>query len=107
MPSKKWTIRKKIQKDIARQRIRILLTLIEEKKVRDASLIRRYSELVRKISMRNKVRIPKEWRWRFCKKCKIFLVPGVNSYFRLSPRGKPHIVMHCYNCGAVTRYPYK
>ncbi len=91
---------------VARERIVWLLTLADVVAPERPDLARRYGELARRISMRARVRIPREWRWRYCRRCKSFLIPGVNATVRIRPRRMPHLVVHCRECGAVTRRPY-
>ena len=98
---------RKKEKDIAKQRIKILLNLADNYMSRDKEVAERYVTLAKKIAMKNNVRIPKKWKYRFCKKCKQLLVPGVNATFRIRKGRSPHIVIRCHNCNAITRYPYK
>ncbi|MDR0309901.1 MAG: ribonuclease P protein component 4 [Candidatus Methanoplasma sp.] len=62
---------------------------------------RRYVSLARSISRKTKAKIPAEFR--YCKKCLIPLVPGINCTVRLT--GKK-IVTGCQNCGGLRRMPY-
>ncbi len=85
---------------IALGRIRTLLQNAEARTTErnDASkkLARRYVGLARKIGMRYKVSIPKELKWRVCKGCGNFLVPGVNCGVRLvSSHGYAAYVCEC------------
>ncbi len=52
---------------LALERIYRLFELVEEEK--NPGRAKRYVELARKISARNKARIPAELKKRFCKKC--------------------------------------
>ncbi len=60
----------------------------------------RYANLARKIQMRYKVRFPRTWKRRMCKKCKKFLTPGVNCRIRIY---KKTIIITCLECNNVTR----
>ncbi len=64
----------------------------------------RYVELARKLSMRHRVRIPRELKMRICKHCYSYLTPGEISRVRLDGR---NIVVTCLNCGGQMRRPYK
>lgn len=95
------------QRKIAEERIRILLTLADVVCTQDVQLAERYGELARRISMRTRVRIPAEYKWRYCKKCKRLLFPGINSIVRVRSRRYPHIVIRCKLCGGINRRPFK
>ena len=66
----------------------------------------KYGELARKIAKRSKVKIPRRWKWRYCKRCGSFLRPGINLIVRTRPDRMPHIVLKCLVCGGVYRRPY-
>lgn len=67
------------------------------------NLSNRYVFLARKISMKYKIKIPKEIKRRFCKHCNNFLYPGINLRIRLN---KKKVVYYCLNCKKHMRYPY-
>lgn len=92
---------------IALKRIRILFKLAMDSIHTDPDLAQRYIEIARKISMRTKVRIPREFRRMICRHCKRFILPGVNSRVRIQPRREPHVVVTCLLCGGHMRYPLK
>lgn len=92
------------QAKTAKERIAELFRLAEEVFDEDEELADRYIGLARKISMRYKVRIPKELKKRFCKHCYSYLVPGKNCRVR-THEGK--VVYYCMKCGEVMRFPYR
>jgi len=97
--------RRKIARKIAKERIEILYRMAEERAMKgDLVLASRYVELMREISKKYNVRIPKEKKYHICKKCNSFLVPGKNATVRLK-KGK--VVIKCLRCGTYKRYPYK
>jgi len=97
-------VHKIARKKIARERIKKLFKEAERRAKEDRfELSRRYVEIARKISMKYLVRIPKEYRMKYCKKCGSYLVPGKNCRVRLQ---KHKVVITCLNCGNVKRYPY-
>ncbi len=98
--------RKVKERRIARERIVRLLKLADEIYKDDLELAIKYGELAKRISLRTKVKIPREWRWRFCKGCGSLLFPGVNARVRLRDRRMPHVVIHCLRCGSIRRIPY-
>ena len=96
---------RRISRKIARERIDILFHLaLERTKMGDLDLAKRYVELMRKISEKYNVRIPKEMKYHICKKCNAFLYPGITASVRLKKR---KVVIKCNICGNYKRYPYK
>ncbi|MCX8158348.1 MAG: ribonuclease P [Candidatus Diapherotrites archaeon] len=73
----------KIFQKIALERIYRLFELADIEFEKHPERSRRYVELAREISKKNKVKIPKELKKMFCKKCGAFLKEGVNcaKYF--------------------------
>jgi len=90
--------------DIAKERIDILFAEAEKAAVSGRlDRANRYVHLARKIGMRYNVRVPEKYRMHYCRKCDSFLLPGVNSEFRLN-NGK--ISVTCGTCGHIYRHPY-
>jgi ribonuclease P protein subunit RPR2 len=90
---------------IAKERIDILFSLAaQEAAKKDLARADRYASLAVKLGMRYNVRLPKEFRLRFCRGCGSYLVPGANLRVRLR-NGKR--VMTCGRCGRERRMPYK
>ncbi len=58
-------------------------------------------DLARRIAMRQRVRIDRTYRRRFCQHCYAFLVPGINERIRIR-EGK--VVVTCARCRRQTRY---
>lgn len=88
-------------KKIAGERIEILFSRAHE--VRDdPELAKRYVYLAREIAMRQRMRLPKSCRRKFCRSCGSYFVPGENLRVRVL-RGK--VIYTCGVCGAVKRYP--
>ena len=96
----KWQI------DIAKERIKILFGLAENEFKENKKYANRYVELARKIGMRYNVKLPKELKRKFCKDCKSYLVPGINSVHRANKKQQALEVL-CKNCGNKTRFPYR
>ncbi|NJE47822.1 ribonuclease P protein component 4 [Thermococcus sp. GR7] len=107
--SKKKFIRQREQREkkrIARERVNILFTLAERVFPYEPELANRYVEIALAVQQKAKIRMPKKWKRRYCKKCHSFLVPGVNARVRLRRKRMPHVVVKCLNCGHIMRYPY-
>ncbi len=89
---------------IAKERIEILFDMAEKQALKGRQdRANRYVQLARKIGMRYNVRIPREYRMRYCRKCDSFLLPGENAKYRLN-NGK--ISVTCLNCGHIYRHPH-
>jgi len=105
MSRKKIYVAKKVQGAIAKKRI-IQLFLMAEKMAISGNMIlaNRYVEIARKISMRYKVTIPREFKRRFCKNCYKYLLPGLNCRIRIY---RSRLIIYCDNCKKYTRIPIK
>lgn len=96
--------RKGAERRIALERIDILFRLAEREALRgNLPRANRYASLAAKIGMRYNVRLPSEFKRRYCRTCHAFLVPGVNCRVRVG-RGK--VTSTCGVCGDVRRFPY-
>tara|TARA_Y100000310_G_scaffold342813_1_gene447581 strand:+ start:682 stop:993 length:312 start_codon:yes stop_codon:yes gene_type:complete len=100
----KPNIPKAKQKEIAKERIKILFQQAEKSFKKNPSLSDRYVTLARKIAMKLKVGIPQELKRKFCKHCYKFLMPSVNSRNRIRD-GK--VIISCLECKKFTRIPLK
>ena len=94
-------------REIALERIRRLFTLAIEVIHEHPDLADRYVEIARRISMRTRVPIPREYRRLICRHCKRFILPGVNSRVRIQGRREPHVVITCLKCGGYMRIPLR
>ena len=95
---------KKKVNEIALLRIDNLFKLAEENFKKNFALSNRYVEIARNIAVKNRTRMPKKYRVRFCKKCLSYLVPGVNCRVR-NYKKRMHIT--CLNCGYVRKIGIK
>ena len=94
---------KPILKEIAIERMQILIHNAISNAKENPELSQRQALLARKISMRHKVRMPYELRMVFCKKCKSFIAPGLNSKIRLGRTSVKSIRITCNFCGHTYR----
>ncbi|ASJ00464.1 ribonuclease P protein component 4 [Thermococcus gorgonarius] len=94
------------KKKIAAERVDVLFTLAERVFPYDRDLAKRYVEIALAVQQKAKIRLPRKWKRRYCKKCHSFLVPGVNARVRLRSKPYPHVVIKCLECGNIMRYPY-
>jgi ribonuclease P protein subunit RPR2 len=88
-------------KKIAAERIGILFEQAELVFHEHPEMSNRYVELARKIAMRQRIRIDREFRRSYCHHCYVFLVPGNNMRVRVH-RG--NVVVTCRVCNKTTRY---
>lgn len=87
-----------IQK-IAMERMQILIENAISNARTDPHLSQRQALLARKISTRHKIRMPYDLKMVFCKKCKSFIAPGINSRIRLGRASIKSIRISCNLCG--------
>jgi ribonuclease P protein subunit RPR2 len=92
--------RNPVTKKIARERIDILFGQAKSAFSAHPERSNRYVDLARKIAMRQRIRIDREFRRQFCHHCYIFLVPGKNMRVRVH-RG--NVVITCQSCNKKTR----
>ena len=82
-------------------------TLFSEAKIQfneNPSLANRYVELAREISMKFKVKIPRELKRKFCKHCYHYIVPNKNCRIRIH---KSRVVYSCFDCKKFMRFVLK
>ena len=90
-------------KKIAFERMQILIDNAISNARQNPELSQRQANLARRISTRHKIRMPYDLRIVFCKKCKSFIVPGINSRIRLGRTSVKSIRVTCNLCGHVYR----
>jgi ribonuclease P protein subunit RPR2 len=88
---------------IALERINNLFRLAEQVIHENPERAQRYIHIARKIGMRTRIKLPKKYKSLVCKKCKRFILPGVNSRTRIQQKREAHMVITCLNCGAQSR----
>ncbi|MDO5845205.1 MAG: ribonuclease P protein component 4 [Methanocorpusculum sp.] len=94
-------IRKESNKDIASERVNILFGLAKENN-NSPELQKRYIFLAREIAMKQRLRLGKEHKRHFCKKCGSYLLAGKNLRVRVHG-GK--VIYTCETCGNIIRIP--
>lgn len=96
-------------RDLAKKRIKILLSLAKENIKKHPKRSKRYVELAKKISKRYNVpisSISKDWKKNVCKKCNTFWIQGLNVKVRTDSKTKT-LQYICQECGYVKKYGYK
>jgi ribonuclease P protein subunit RPR2 len=88
-------------KQIARERVAALFRQAELAFGAHPERSNRYVELARKIAMRQRIRIDREFRRRFCHHCYAYLMPGQNMRVRVH---RSNVVVTCHVCNKKTRF---
>ncbi|RLE79578.1 MAG: ribonuclease P [Thermoprotei archaeon] len=96
-----------LERDIAIQRIKMLFSYAQREYLKDPDLAREYIRLALGIAKRLRVKVPRECKHMYCKKCHSPLIPGVSSRVRLRPNRFSHISITCLNCGWIKRIPLR
>jgi len=100
---RKYSKKPEKQKQIAKERIKVLFQQAKKVFKKDQKLADRYVKLARELAMKFKVRIPPELKRKFCKHCYSYIMPSVNARIR-TRQGK--VVYYCLNCKRYMRFPY-
>ena len=90
-------------KKIAFERMQILIDNAISNAQKNPELSQKQANLARRISTRHKIRMPYDLRIVFCKKCKSFIAPGINSRIRLGRSSVKSIRITCNFCGHTYR----
>ena len=88
---------------IAMERMQILIDNAISNARTDPELSQRQASIARRISSKYKIRMPYNLRIVFCKKCKSFIAPGLNSRIRLGRTSIKSIRISCNFCGHTYR----
>ena len=85
------------------ERMQILIDNAISNARTDPELSQRQASIARLISSKYKIRMPYDLRIVFCKKCKSFIAPGLNSRIRLGRASVKSIRISCNFCGHTYR----
>ena len=94
------------QLKIAKERIKRLLEMAEEKAKTEPVYSKKYSSMAIKIGMRYNIRLSKEAKRSICKGCNLYLIPGINCTGRTNSK-QVSVIITCKNCGQIRRFPYR
>ncbi len=89
---------KQAKKKIALERMYILINNAISNAKSNPDLAQRQASLARRIGTHNRIKMPYELRINFCKKCKNFIAPGINSRIRLGRTHLKSIRITCNFC---------
>ena len=99
-------IEKERRKKIAGERIRYLMNLADEAaSLGSIDLATDYVKQARELGMKYTVRLPTEYKRKFCKYCYKYLRPMITSRSRTNS-DKGRVEVKCLNCGRVMFFPY-
>lgn len=96
---------KRLLRDLVIQRIYILRDL-SYKAIRegDVELALVASNMIFRLSMRNSVKLPREIKMGFCKRCRAPLIPGLTAMVRLRRKGSRKLrIVTCLLCWNIHR----
>jgi len=85
------------------ERMQILIDSAITNARADPELSQRQASIARRISTKYKIRMPYYLKMVFCKKCKSFIAPGINSRIRLGRTSVKSIRISCNLCGHTYR----
>jgi ribonuclease P protein subunit RPR2 len=97
-------LNKSLVEEIALERIENLFKLAKKEFAKHPERSKRYVELARKISTRNRARITTALKKQFCKKCSSFLVKGKNADWKIDGQ---LLRVKCGECGFEKSFPAK
>lgn len=97
---------KRYLREIARERVAILLKLADRVVETDEALAKRYVDLAFRIAAKARLKLPRRVKRKYCRRCKIPLIPGRTASVRIKRgSGGLRLVVTCLRCGYIRRYP--
>jgi ribonuclease P protein subunit RPR2 len=94
---------KNSKKEIAIKRMEILFNNALLNARNNPEPAQKQALIIKKISMKFKIKMPLEIRSSFCKKCKKFIVPSISSRVRIGQGKTNSICVTCNFCNHVYR----
>jgi len=89
---------KHAKRKVALERMHVLINNAISNARLNPDLAQRQASLARRISTHYIIKMPYELRINFCKKCKKFIVPGINSRIRVGRTPLKSIRITCNFC---------
>ena len=96
-------MKKSTARDVAKERIRLLIDHALREALHDDILANKQAMLAKKIAMRMRLRLPYEIRQLYCKRCKEFILPGISSRIRTGRSRLKAVRITCLKCGHIYR----
>ena len=94
---------KPAHRDLAIERMQILIKNAISNARSNPDLAQRQASLAKRLSTKYRIRMPFELRMNFCKKCKMFIAPGINSRIRIGRSTVKSIRITCGFCNHTYR----
>jgi len=89
---------KQAKRKIALERMYVLIGNARANARLNHDLSQKQANLARRISTRYRIKMPYELKMNFCKQCKNFIAPGINSRIRLGRTSLKSIRITCNFC---------
>jgi len=89
---------KQAKRKIALERMYVLIGNARANVRLNPDLAQKQANLARRISTRYRIKMPYELKMNFCKQCKNFIAPGINSRIRLGRTHLKSIRITCNFC---------
>ena len=86
---------------------KIMERALEEAAKGNIELAEKMGEFARKLARWTGVKMPRRWRYFFCRKCKSFIMPGITARIRVRQNRYPHVVIYCEKCKNYKRIPIR
>lgn len=90
-------------RELALERVSFLLDHAESIFAKKPELADRYVRAAWRLKTRYNLRLPRDIRLKFCRKCLCFWRPGATCRVRIKPK---MIIITCLRCGRVKRLPH-
>ena len=90
-------------RELALEKIKILFNEAKLQSEKNIELSNKYVKLARKIAMKVNLRIPRDYKRRFCKHCYIYFT-NKNRRVRVH---KSRVIYYCLNCKKYMRFVIK
>ncbi len=104
--ARRHSIERERRRKIARERIGYLMNLADEAaSMGGLDVATDYVKQARELGMKYTVRLPTEYKRKFCKYCYKYLKPMISSRSRTNSE-KKRVEVKCLNCGRVMFFPY-
>jgi len=94
---------KPVLRQIALERMQILIENAIANARENPTLAQRQASLAKKLSTKYRIRMPYSIRINFCKKCKRFIAPGVKARIRIGRSSVKSIRITCGFCNHTYR----
>jgi len=89
---------KQAKRKIALERMHVLISDARANARLNPDLAQKQANLARRISTHYRIKMPYELKMNFCKQCKNFIAPGINSRIRLGRTHLKSIRITCNFC---------